>query len=167
MSILTAWRWSVAKWWQLKMMTIENECFNCMKMVSCKVMTIENDDNWKLGSVGVLGPLWGDMECRGVRVVLGADRDNLGTQGTDRGIGASGGIGFLGVYGGYYGDDRSVLGAGRDSRYSGARRGIGGIRGHWGPLGDVEGLFWGASGGVRGCIGRLAGTVGIQQPEGV
>ena len=30
------------------MMMIENEHFNCMKMVSCKVMTIENDDNKKL-----------------------------------------------------------------------------------------------------------------------
>ena len=27
--------------------------------------------------------------------------------------------------------------AGRECRYSGARRGIGGIRGHWGFLGDV------------------------------
>ena len=33
-------------------------------------------------------------------------------------------------------------GADRECRYSGARRGIGGIRGHWGLLGDV-----GASGG--------------------
>ena len=29
MNILTAWRWSVAKWQQLKMMMIENEHFNC------------------------------------------------------------------------------------------------------------------------------------------
>ena len=36
-----------------------------------------------------------------------------------------------------------VLGAGRDSRYSGARRGIGDIRGIWGFLGGV--------GAIRGC----------------
>ena len=33
-------------------MTIENEHFNCMKMVSCKVTTIENDDNRTLGDEG-------------------------------------------------------------------------------------------------------------------
>ena len=37
------------------MMMIENEHFNCMKMVSCEVTTIEHDNNWKLGGVGVLG----------------------------------------------------------------------------------------------------------------
>ena len=32
---------------------------------------------------------------------------------------------------------------GRECRYSGARRGIGGIRGYWGLLGDVKGaLGW-------------------------
>ena len=36
--------------------------------------------------------------------------------------------GTLGGVGGVLG----VLGAGRKCRYSGARRGIGGIRGHWG-----------------------------------
>ena len=30
---------------------------------------------------------------------------------------------------------RGVLGAGRECRYSGARRGIGGIRGYWGARG--------------------------------
>ena len=59
MSILTVWRWSIAKCWQLKTTMIENEHFNCMKMVSCKVTTIENDDNRKLGSVGVLGAIMG------------------------------------------------------------------------------------------------------------
>ena len=38
---------------------------------------------------------------------------------------ASEGVGVSGVY----------WGTGRDSRYSEARRGIGGIRGHWGLLG--------------------------------
>ena len=55
---------------------------------------------------------------------------------------------MLGLLGGV----RGVLGAGRDSRYSGARRGIG----HIGELlGDVGGCF----GGVRGVLG-LAGTLG-------
>ena len=53
------------------MITIENEHFHCMKIVSCKVTTIEYDNNSKLGGVGVLGPLWGDRGCRGVRGVLG------------------------------------------------------------------------------------------------
>ena len=50
----------------------------------------------------------------------------------------SGGVGVSGVY----------WEAGRDSRYSGARRGIGGIMGHLGFLGGV-----GAIRGVRGCHG--------------
>ena len=53
------------------MTTIENEHFNCMKTVSCKVTTIENGDNRKLvgigcwgsfgddGGVGVSGVYWG------------------------------------------------------------------------------------------------------------
>ena len=53
------------------MTTIENEHFNCMKMVSCKVTTIENDDNRKLGDVGVLGPFWGDRRCRGCQGCIG------------------------------------------------------------------------------------------------
>ena len=65
------------------MMMIENEHFNCMKMVSCKVMTIEHDDNRKLGDVGVLGQLWGDRECRGVRVYLGL-AGIVDTQGPER-----------------------------------------------------------------------------------
>ena len=35
---------------------------------------------------------------------------------------------------------RGVLGAGRECRYSGARRGIGGLRGHWGPIGVLEAI---------------------------
>ena len=42
--------------------------------------------------------------------------------------------------------------ADRDSRYSEARRGIGGIRGHWGLLG-VQGVSRGHFGGIRGCRG--------------
>ena len=41
---------------------------------------------------------------------------------------------------------QGCIGAGRECRYSGARSGIGSIRGHWGLLG-VKGLLW----GVRGC----------------
>ena len=53
---------------------------------------------------------------------------------------------------------RGLLGTGRDCRYSGAREGIGGIREHWGLLGDVEGgveLLEGIRGcrGVRGVLG--------------
>ena len=38
---------SVSKWQKLKMKKIENDHFNSMKMVSCKVLTIENDDDRK------------------------------------------------------------------------------------------------------------------------
>ena len=45
------------------MMMIENEHFNCMKTVSCKVTIVEHDDNRKLGGVGaimgVTGGVWG------------------------------------------------------------------------------------------------------------
>ena len=64
---------------------------------------------------------------------------------------------------------RGCIGAGRDCRYS-DRRGIDGIRGHWGFLGGVEGYYWGvrASGcrGVSGVLG-LTGSVGTQGSEGV
>ena len=46
-------------------------------------------------------------------------------------LGLLGGIEASGDVGGV----RGVLGAGRECRYTGARRGIGGIRGHWGLLG--------------------------------
>ena len=44
---------------------------------------------------------------------------------------------------------RGVLGAGEECRYSGARRSIGGIRGHWvAPTGvGVLGAIMGVSGG--------------------
>ena len=72
-------------------MTIENEHFNYMKTVSCKVATIENDDNRKLGGIAVLGAIMGVTGVvEGVRGVLGAGRD-CRYSGTRRGIGASGG----------------------------------------------------------------------------
>ena len=51
-----------------------------------------------------------------------------------------------------------------DCRYSGARRGIGGIRGHWGVPRSRGGHFGGLGGirGCQGCIEGLAGTVGTQ-----
>ena len=62
-------------------------------------------------------------------------------------------------------------GTGRECRYSGARRGIGSIRGYWKLLGVLRVLeaVMGASGddgGVRNVLG-LAGSVGTQEPEGV
>ena len=61
---------------------------------------------------------------------------------------------------------RGVLGAGRECRYLGARRGI--LRwwaeGHWQLLGDVGVLE--AIRGHQGCMGGLKGSVGIQGPEG-
>ena len=63
---------------------------------------------------------------------------------------------------------RAVLRASRKCRYSGARRCIGGIRGHWGLLGVL-----GPSGDVRGVLKvsrvylGLARSVGTQGPEGV
>ena len=64
--------------------------------------------------------------------------------------GLLGGVGVSGVIR----DIRGVLAASRECRYSGARRGIGGIRGHWGFL---EGV--GAVRGVRGCRGALGWQV--------
>ena len=64
------------------MTTIENEHFNCMKMVSCKVTTIENDDNRKLGGIGVWGHYGGDgvYGCQGCIGVLAG---TVGTQGPE------------------------------------------------------------------------------------
>ena len=57
---------------------------------------------------------------------------------------------MLGQLGGFRGcrGVRAVLGAAMECRYSGARRGISGIRRHWGFLGGV-----GAIRGVRRCRG--------------
>ena len=72
-------------------MMIENEHFNCMKMVNCKVMIIDNQKGyrWHKGALGA------PRGCRGVGIIRGL-----------RGVG--------GVNG--------VLGAGRECRYSVARR---------------------------------------------
>ena len=61
---------------------------------------------------------------------------------------------------------RGILRASRDSRYSGTRRGIGGIRRHWGLLWGCRGSFGGIRGasggvGVRGVLG-LVGTLGTE-----
>ena len=48
---------------------------------------------------------------------------------------------------------RGVLGAGRECRYSGARRSIGGRRGLWG--------FLGVLGAIRGCQGCIGGWQGV------
>ena len=76
------------------MMTIENEHFNCMKMVSCKVTTIEHDDNRQLDDVGVLGAIMGVTgDIRGVLWAVMVCRYS----GARRGIGTSGHWGVLGV----------------------------------------------------------------------
>ena len=60
--------------------------------------------------------------------------------GSPRGVGAIRGLsGHQGV------GVRGVLGAGRKCRYSGARRSIGSIKGHWGSPRGVA--------GCRGCQG--------------
>ena len=72
------------------MTMIENECSNCMKMVSCKVMTIDTRrgigsmrEHWDLlGGVGGVGAIEGIRGCRGVRGVLGLT-GSVGTQGPE------------------------------------------------------------------------------------
>ena len=70
-----------------------------------------------------------------------------------------------------------VLGAGRECRYLGARRGIGSIRGHWAPR--VSGVYLGTGrecrysgtrrgiGGIRGHWGLLGDVEGITGCQGV
>ena len=66
---------------------------------------------------------------------------------------------------------RGVLGASRDSRYSGTRKGVGGVR----ALGLLRGVgaVWGCQEGIRGCkgcqgcTGELAGTLSTQGLEKV
>ena len=53
---------------KVKMM-IENEHFNCVKMVSCKVMTIENQKGyrWHKGALGrFLGSVGAVRVCQGM-----------------------------------------------------------------------------------------------------
>ena len=78
------------------------------------------------------------------------------------GIGDPRGVEGVGTVRGTSGGVSSVLGAGRECRYSGARRGIGGIMGHWGFLGgvgDAQGHFGGVRGLLvcRGCQGYIGG----------
>ena len=56
----------------MKMMMIENECLNCMQMVSCK-LTIENNDNRKLWGVMVLHGYMVNLQgrCNGVAWIYG------------------------------------------------------------------------------------------------
>ena len=64
------------------------------------------------------------------------------------------GVGTIKGHWGVSGDVRSLLGASRECRYSGARRGIDGIRGHLGaPSGflGVRGLLGGCQQGISGC----------------
>ena len=56
------------------------------------------------------------------------------------------------------------MGAGSGYRNSGARRGIGSIREHWGLFRGVG--VWGLL-GASGVYEGLAGSVGTQGPEGV
>ena len=66
------------------MTMIETECFNCMKTVSCKMTTIENDDNRKLGGVGVLEAIiGGDRGCRGCQGCIEGMERTLGNQGPE------------------------------------------------------------------------------------
>ena len=109
---------------------------------------------WSVGTQGQKGYRWHKeaLGLLGVYRCQGATRECQG---------ASGGVGCEGC-----------IGAGKKCRYSGVRRGIGGIRRHWGswgctgvrgPLGSVRGHqgVW----GVRGVLG-LARSVGTQGSEG-
>ena len=55
------------------LMTIENEHFNCMKMVSCKVMTIDNQKGYR--GIGAPRGCRGVGAIRGCQGVLGAGRE--------------------------------------------------------------------------------------------
>ena len=55
---------------------------------------------------------------------------------------------------------RGVWGTGRDSRYSGARRGMG-IRGALGAPRGCRGPFWGCHGSIRGCQGCIGVASGL------
>ena len=53
------------------------------------------------------------------------------------------------------------MGAGRECRYSRARRGIGSTRGHWGLLESVGGV--GAIRGVSGGVGHVRDVLGASR----
>ena len=70
-------------------MMIENEHFNCMKMDSCKVMTIDNQKGyrWHKGALGAsrgVGAIRGIRGCRGCQ---GCIRGLTGSVGTYRPVG--------------------------------------------------------------------------------
>ena len=73
------------------MMMIENEHFNCMKTISCKVTTIEHDDNRKLGCEGV-GAIIGVTGVSGVYWGLAG---TLGIKGPEGVLGHQGHWGLL------------------------------------------------------------------------
>ena len=83
--------------------------------------------------MGVKGLFWGCLGCMGGWQGLSVLRARSS-------IGESRGIGSYGVYGCrcHFGGIRGCwgcqgcIGAGRDSMYQGARRGVGGIKGYWG-----------------------------------
>ena len=116
------------------------------------------------GLVGTIGM----QKPEGIWVAYGGIWGVLGVLGHEGCQGASGDVWGVRVY----------WGAGRDSSYPGARRGIETIKGYWGLLGGVVdvGIIMGTLGGcqvcqgvlgVSGCVGELAGTLGTQGPEGV
>ena len=96
---------------------IENEGFNCAKMVSCKVMTIKTHKGyrWYQGHWELLG-------------VLGAIRGHQG----------------VGVSGVYWGADRECRYSGPQGVLV-VSRGIGGFKRCWGLLGR-SGVYWGWQG---------------------
>ena len=75
------------------MTMIENEQSNCMKMVSCRVMTIDNQKGYRwhkghwgilggVGSVGAIREHWGHQRCRVSRMYWGL-AGSVGTQGPE------------------------------------------------------------------------------------
>ena len=110
--------------------------------------------NWGFSGCRGIGGCYGHQQkCQGVGGVLGL----TGTVRTQQpeGYGHQGALGApMGCWGLLWGC-QGCIGAGRACRYSGARRGIGGIRG-------CSGQLW-ASGGV-GVYWGLAGSIGTQGP---
>ena len=90
-----------------------------------------------MGTPGGVGGHWGASRGVGVSGVYWGLPGTVGTQGQKRYWGIReywellGGVGGVGAVMGVSGASEGVLGAGRDSRYSGARRGMGSTRGHW------------------------------------
>ena len=147
------------------MTMIENEHFNCAKMLSCKVMIIKTQKGyrWYQGHwvlLGVFGPLGGIRGCMGCIGGLAGSVDTQGPEGYrwHKGtLGAprqcwwlSGGVRV------YWGLEGSV--GTQEQKGRGDKGGIWGLLAVLGPLGDIR--------GVRGVLG-LAGSVRAQGQEGV